>query len=203
MHSNRRLRVGFLPQRRQLQPEQDHLPCDCVRRWFLQGTSFPHLSSGFGSANHRHCVLQETLTIGLAFVVFKNKATPLNLFGTSSCLTKKSVLTSLAHLFSRVGIFIALTGTGMYHYLAHGRKHEVESKKDDEQKSTDGKVLSLLAMIFLRDLAYAGRSKQTLGARLRSTDQASTTSVVHSKSFLMTTEREEPESSEGSVVRSD
>jgi hypothetical protein len=34
------LRVGFLPQRRQLQPEQDHLPCDCVRRWFLQGKSF-------------------------------------------------------------------------------------------------------------------------------------------------------------------
>jgi hypothetical protein len=28
----------------------------------------------------------------------------------------------------------------MYHYLAHGRKHEVESKKDDEQKNTDGTV---------------------------------------------------------------
>lgn len=52
------------------------------------------------------------------------------------------MLTSLAHLFPLVGIFIALTGTGMYHYLAHGRKHEVESKKDDEQKSTDG-TLSL------------------------------------------------------------
>jgi hypothetical protein len=36
---------------------------------------------------------------------------------------------------------VALAGTGVYHYFAHGHKHEkvqAEPKKDDEHQNSDG-----------------------------------------------------------------
>jgi hypothetical protein len=97
--------------------------------------------------------------------VFKNKVTPLNIFGSfGSALVRAldlgfTILThlhlSLAH---NVGILVALAGTGVYHYFAHGHKHEkaqAEPKKDDEHQNSDGTlkskrvVLSIVTHVFI------------------------------------------------------
>jgi len=59
---------------------------------------------------------KEIVTIGLSFVVFQNKATPLNLFG----------------------ILIALTGTGFYHYFAFFGHHRPTVEVTEKEKGTEG-----------------------------------------------------------------
>lgn len=79
------------------------------------------------------------MTIGLSFMIFKNKATLLNTVGIFSLLNIVSANMMQAWMTPPTsGIGIALAGTALYHYFSHVKKHSPVNVADKKEQNRMG-----------------------------------------------------------------